>query len=154
MLHYQKDIFDKLINLLDPCQKRFLEIGGAPNQSSIARELLCCGASQVVQINNRTDLPDQGDGGLIYLQSDARKTHFENESFDAVYGAAVLEHLQDIPDILTEIFRVLKPGGIACMHGGQYGAHVMVIMCGFICKKASSTSLPEIIRFPIGDIFI
>lgn len=38
---------------------------------------------------------------------------FENESFDFVISLAVLEHVQDVPAVVSEVFRVLKPGGHA-----------------------------------------
>lgn len=41
---------------------------------------------------------------------DAHSLEFENESFDYVYGCAILHHL-DYVQALDEICRVLKPGG-------------------------------------------
>ena len=41
---------------------------------------------------------------------DAHKLEFEDDSFDVVFGAAILHHL-DMPLALSEIRRVLKPGG-------------------------------------------
>lgn len=38
---------------------------------------------------------------------------FDNASFDFVISLAVLEHVQDVPAVVSEVFRVLKPGGHA-----------------------------------------
>ena len=45
-----------------------------------------------------------------FLQMDAHDLQFENETFDMVFGSAILHHLKMVP-ALDEIYRVLKPGG-------------------------------------------
>ena len=45
---------------------------------------------------------------------DAHSLEFEDESFDFVYGCAILHHL-DYNRALDEIWRVLKPGGKSCL---------------------------------------
>ena len=42
---------------------------------------------------------------------DAHKINFPDNTFDAIFGMAVLEHLEDESWALKEIERVLKPGG-------------------------------------------
>ena len=39
---------------------------------------------------------------------------FEDRSFGAVFCCDVLEHVHDLPKVISEISRVLKPGGIFC----------------------------------------
>lgn len=46
--------------------------------------------------------------------ADGRALPFRNDSLDAVIVEAVLEHVRDPGDVVAEIERVLKPGGIVC----------------------------------------
>jgi 2-polyprenyl-6-hydroxyphenyl methylase/3-demethylubiquinone-9 3-methyltransferase len=39
---------------------------------------------------------------------------FEDRSFGAVFCCDVLEHVRDLPKVISEISRVLKPGGVFC----------------------------------------
>jgi SAM-dependent methyltransferase len=55
--------------------------------------------------------------------TDAERLPFEDESFDLVFGHAVLHHLPDLPTALTEFRRVLRPGGTLafCGEPSRYG---------------------------------
>jgi SAM-dependent methyltransferase len=44
---------------------------------------------------------------------DAEQLEFQNEWFDIVYSWGVLHHTPDTPKAIEEVWRVLKPGGIA-----------------------------------------
>ncbi len=48
---------------------------------------------------------------LIFISADAQKLPFRGESFDTVWSLGVLHHVSDIELALSEIKRVLKPGG-------------------------------------------
>lgn len=53
------------------------------------------------------------DGKIALIKHDlSQPLPFENNSFDAVTSLANLEHLENPDNILREIHRVLKPGGI------------------------------------------
>ncbi len=45
------------------------------------------------------------------VQADATNLQFEDNTFDCVYSFGVLHHIPDIEKALSEIKRVLKPGG-------------------------------------------
>jgi SAM-dependent methyltransferase len=52
--------------------------------------------------------------GGPYLLCDAHFLPFRDSSFDAVYCAAVFEHLACPALAMAEVFRVLRPGGVFC----------------------------------------
>ena len=59
--------------------------------------------------------------------ADAEKLDFADESFDVVYSHGVLHHTPDIESAISEIHRVLKPGGRAIVmlyHRGSYNYRV------------------------------
>lgn len=47
-----------------------------------------------------------------YLAVDIQSSPFPDDYFDIVFGCAVLHHIPNLPKALTEIRRILKPGGI------------------------------------------
>jgi ubiquinone/menaquinone biosynthesis C-methylase UbiE len=55
--------------------------------------------------------------------TDAERLPFEDQSFDLVFGHAVLHHLPDLPAALGEFRRVLRPGGtlVFCGEPSRYG---------------------------------
>lgn len=110
---------------------RVLEIAG-DMELWFARGLRQLGAGQVVS-TNITDgyeaLPSYP--GIERKWMDARSLDFPEQSFDLVVGVAILEHLHDLPVALQSICRILRPGGIAYLHGGPLwqgpkGHHVWV----------------------------
>jgi len=50
-------------------------------------------------------------GATGFIKGDAYQLPFEDASFDVVVCSEVLEHLHDYPAVLSQIARVLKPGG-------------------------------------------
>jgi SAM-dependent methyltransferase len=60
---------------------------------------------------------------LETVAADAERLPFEDQSFDLVFGHAVLHHLPDLPGALAEFKRVLRPGGTLafCGEPSRYG---------------------------------
>ena len=61
-----------------------------------------------------------------------KQTSFEDGTFDFIYSASVLEHIQDLPAAIREMHRILKPGGVM-VHGynpyfGFNGGHALGIL--------------------------
>jgi len=54
---------------------------------------------------------------------EASELPFEDDSFDLVYGHAILHHLPDLPAAFREFRRVLRPGGVVafCGEPSHYG---------------------------------
>ncbi|TMK70237.1 MAG: class I SAM-dependent methyltransferase [Actinobacteria bacterium] len=61
--------------------------------------------------------------------TDAETLPFEDESFDLVFGHAVLHHLPDLDGALSEFIRVLRPGGaiVFCGEPSRYGDLLAVL---------------------------
>jgi 2-polyprenyl-6-hydroxyphenyl methylase/3-demethylubiquinone-9 3-methyltransferase len=57
-----------------------------------------------------------GSGKARYLLGDARRLPFEDASFDVVCAMDFLEHVEDPARVVTEVARVLRPGGTFFFH--------------------------------------
>ena len=77
------------------------ERGADVTASDLTPELLEAGRARVA------------DNALMidWVEADAEKLPFEDESFDVVLGHAVLHHIPDLPRAFAEMRRVLRPGG-------------------------------------------
>ncbi len=49
---------------------------------------------------------------IKYLTGSGEEIPFQNKSFDVIFCCDVLEHVRDLPKVISEISRVLKHGGI------------------------------------------
>ncbi len=63
-----------------------------------------------------------GFDNLEFVSGDAYKLPFDESTFDAVMSSQVFEYLDDVVAALSEVFRVLKPGGKVLIHGTEWGA--------------------------------
>ena len=65
---------------------------------------------------------------MRFLQTTASTLPLESESIDVVYTVDTAEHLSRPKEMFQEIYRVLKPGGMALIHFGPfrnpYGSHM------------------------------
>lgn len=60
----------------------------------------------------REQAKKRGISSCVIVQSAAEQLPFGDETFDAVYSLRSFCAVQDLPKVLSEILRVLKPGGI------------------------------------------
>lgn len=58
---------------------------------------------------------NQDTGNIRYEKEDALDLSFEENSFDRVIAVEVVEHVHDPIRMLANIYRVLKPGGLAIL---------------------------------------
>jgi len=114
MLPYQNETVRKVARLLPRGTRDILEVG-----SDIGAEVVCALAeltgARVVGINPSESFPDpQGvvPPNATLLRADGRALPFEDCSFDAVFAVATLEHVQGLDLFLSEVERVLRPGGV------------------------------------------
>ena len=65
---------------------------------------------------------------IPFLQGDARDMPFQDNEFDIAILSNVIEHIPNTPQLLTEIYRILKPQGILYIqfppYQGWFGGHV------------------------------
>ena len=95
--------------------KKVLEIGSVTwngwleHNCIIPSSLTCINISEV-ELKHGIDSAIDSKTRPQFIQMDAHELLFENETFDMVFGSAILHHLNMIP-ALDEIYRVLKPEG-------------------------------------------
>jgi len=75
----------------------FITTGTDPSQRSID-----CAGDHAVKEGLR----------ITYLKANGEEIPFRDSSFDVVFCCDVLEHVRDLPKVMSEISRVLKKGGI------------------------------------------
>jgi len=62
-------------------------------------------------VQSTKELLEEANLPVNVIQADATNLQFEDNTFDCVYSFGVLHHILDIEEALSEIKRVLKPGG-------------------------------------------
>lgn len=105
-------IFDKIMPVFE--NQNVLEIGSHSWVSWIKgrvspKKLTCINISQV-ELNKGIAHAKGMSFETEFILMDANKLTFPDNSFDIVYGGAILHHL-DIEESIRHIHRVLKPGG-------------------------------------------
>jgi SAM-dependent methyltransferase len=76
--------------------------------------------------NRSSSVRTRSDNGTLVC-GDVTKLPFKNESFDLITSVAALEHFLDIPAVVNELARVLRPNGVvwamvhlfSCPSGGH-----------------------------------
>jgi len=90
---------------------RVLDIGCGDGQIS---RLLASAETQVVGVDptwNQISVAAARGGGPEYLRSEAAQLPFTDGSFDAVVACLVFEHIDELDTAISEVARVLRPGG-------------------------------------------
>ena len=80
------------------------------------------------------------------VQTEAEELPFANESFDLVFGHAVLHHIPDLERAFGEFARVLRPGGVVafCGEPSRHGDRIAAV------PKRIGTALAPVWRRAIG----
>lgn len=72
------------------------------------------------EVERATKLADErGISNAHFQIADSKDLPFEDNSFDAVFSSAMLEHVPEREKALDEMIRVLKPGGVLGIRGGN-----------------------------------
>ena len=116
----QIESVNNLCNVVDLKGKRVLEIGG-DSKYEVANLLLEKGVAHVTTINIGSNFPTgEVNEKLSTVKLDATQltSKFSEGTFDIAFGVAILEHVNNVPLMLDQLYDVLKSGGIALLHGG------------------------------------
>lgn len=139
----------------DPVAVRVLDLATGTGDLAIA--LSDAGAGEVVGLDfssqmlaeaARKALSDSARGAIAWVEGDAMALPFPNESFDAVTIAFGLRNLPDYAAGLTEMARVLRPGGtLVCLETTPLTMPILreVFTWGF------ATILPRVVALLSGD---
>jgi len=65
-------------------------------------------------VRTAADHAQEGGLNIRYRTGVGESLPFEDRSFGALFCCDVLEHVRDLPKVISEISRVLKPGGVFC----------------------------------------
>jgi SAM-dependent methyltransferase len=94
-------------------------------------------------------------GDAADLLADAHALPFQDQSFDVVFSFAVLEHLHTPARALTEVARILKPGGlyVGSVSQGEpfHGSYFHFTPWGLIAALSHSRKLDLIRVWPSED---
>lgn len=100
-------------------QARILDCGVGNGNLSVALNSIMKGPADFHAIDTSAEMLVQAKSAMQHAglnphlqQADVISLPYEDQSFDVVMAAHVLEHLPDPQRALTEIIRVLKPGGM------------------------------------------
>jgi ubiquinone/menaquinone biosynthesis C-methylase UbiE len=112
-----------------PVAERTLDLGAGDGRHATAlraRELVLADVSRVALERARRRLPE---AESALLEPDA-PLPFDDSSFDLVLCAETIEHVRDVQLLLSEVRRVLRPGGTLALttpaHGRLTGLAVLV----------------------------
>jgi SAM-dependent methyltransferase len=132
---YQRNALGSFARCVPLRGAQIMEIGTDP-ELRVVRYLIAEGVSRIVGVNPLLDsdgaqaLESELKGRIELRGVDATATGCPSGAFDAIFSVATLEHVLDLPSMLDEAFRLLKPGGVFYSHfgpiwSGAKGHHVL-----------------------------
>ena len=149
---YHKTMTKHLMERCNVQGKKILEIGGDVS-CSVAKYLVENGAAHVTSINIDSRFSDREVNNRIStkrLSATELTKCFAKETFDIVYGYAVLEHIDNTSLLLAEIYSVLKKNGFVYLHGGPIwtcarGHHIWVdcVVDTYRFNKQDKNPIPD-----------
>ena len=88
-----------------------LDVGTGDGQIARALSATGCEVTGVDPTSAQISVAVERGGGPRYVQSGACPLPFDDESFDAALACLVFEHIEDVDGAISEVARVLRPGG-------------------------------------------
>jgi SAM-dependent methyltransferase len=88
-----------------------LDVGTGDGQIARALSATGCEVTGVDPTSAQISVAVERGGGPRYVQSGACPLPFDDESFDAALACLVFEHIDDVDGAISEVARVLRPGG-------------------------------------------
>ncbi len=137
--------FEKLLGGTFPHVDRLLEVGCGTGYvglnlclyDGLVGELHACDISQGMVDACSRNAEELGIA-VHARQSELERLVYDDSEFDMVIGHAILHHIPDIDAALSEIHRVLKPGGI-CMLAGE--PTLVGDLMGRVARKGTGAAL-------------
>ncbi len=114
--------------------KRVVEVGADHAGSLISAIERFGGASEVIGLNPA--FPSRPVGPRSFMtQVDARACGIDSASVDVVVSSSAFEHVHRLDEVLSEMDRILRPGGLLYSHFGplwstSYGHHLWFVHGG------------------------
>ena len=114
--NYYDDIHNRVLEIFSYYSNKinkFLDIGcGDGNFSLLLKE--SCHAREVygIEISKSYELAKDKLDKVLQLDASSDDFPFENNFFDAIYAGSVIEYIYDTDHFLSEVYRVLRNGGI------------------------------------------
>jgi 2-polyprenyl-6-hydroxyphenyl methylase/3-demethylubiquinone-9 3-methyltransferase len=93
--------------------RRVLDLGCGKGRFAVP--LSAAGAEVIGLDRSSVMLAEAGAGGLDRVRGSARRLPFAEAVFDAAIAIEVFEHLAAIDEVLREVRRVLRPGGVVAI---------------------------------------
>ncbi|MBI2603643.1 MAG: class I SAM-dependent methyltransferase [Deltaproteobacteria bacterium] len=100
--------------------KSLLDLGCG--RGDFLKEFKNCGLN-VTGIDNSNHPDHLLASQTVCADIDGKKLPFEDESFDVVFSKSVIEHIHDTDTLLSESYRLLKPGGINIIMTPDWSTH-------------------------------
>jgi len=104
-----------------------LDVGSGPGHQAYEIALVIGSDGRVEGVDSAEGSVETGRRRCAGLENasftlgDAYDLPFDDGTFDTAMSSQVFEYLDDVPKALGEMFRVLKPGGRALIHGTGLG---------------------------------
>ena len=90
---------------------RVLDVGCGDGQIARALAVTGCAVTGIDPTRRNLEVALERAGGPEYVEGSATDLPFDDAHFDAVVACLVFEHIDDVDSAISEVSRVLRPGG-------------------------------------------